>query len=474
MGMTARRTTHALGSLEPSICSICLAMIVACGDSSDQDDGSAAATSIADSQTGPGTDASASTGLSATSAATEMSTTATATSAADTTGDVKFDVGDGDTETGGPVGCECGSQIGFSYVWPSNSNISQVSKINAETMEEEGRYLTSPDGLGSPSRSSVSLSGLSVAVNNRSGGVIKIWSRTEDCDPMQNGMPGLQTSTGAADVLPWGTDDCVHWYIDPHGYTTQRPIGWIPSPIDPETCLYLEEKLWTSGCVSPGMPFIFADRIDGETGMVEDHVEVTGFACDGFGGYGGAVDSAGNFWISSLGTTLARVDHESLEVELHTIPISVYGITVDTSGRPWMSANMGAGNTSAVRFDPVGLTWDLATGPIASAQTGIQEDGQGRMWMNYWNYDGGPNTGATYIDVDTMAVGPPKDLPTFGKGISIDLGGNVWTIGTFTNNAARYDPETDQVDLYTNLDYPYTYSDMTGWALQNTSCNPAG
>lgn len=408
----------------------------------------------------------------------------TATSGADTSADTgsvdegstsgfKFDVGGTGGGTEGE-GCGCGSQIAFSYVWPSNSNIGQVSKINTETIVEEGRYLTSADGLGSPSRSSVSLSGLHVAVNNRAGGVIKIRSRTEDCDPMKNGVPGLQTSTGPNDVLGWGEDDCVDWYIDPYGYTTQRPIGWIPAPLDQETCEYIDEKLWTSGCDSGTDTYIYADRVDGATGTVEDHVEVTGFACTGFGGYGGAVDADGNFWIIDLGTTLAKVDHDTLDITIYTMPLTGYGVTVDTKGRPWVSSSMKAGNASAARFDPMTQTWDLADNILVSAQTGIQEDAQGRMWMNYWSYDGGSTRGVTYIDRDTMMVGPPRDLPSYGKGISIDLNGKVWAIGTFTDNAVRYDPDTDQVDVYENLQYPYTYSDMTGWALQNTACNPAG
>lgn len=453
-------------------------VIASCGDSSSgSGDGAASADdtgvslSADDDASGDGTQGSATQG----SADSVDATGATGDSADATTDEVKFDVGeDGGTETDTMVGCECGSQIGFSYVWPSNSNIGQVSKINTQTMIEEGRYFTSAGGLGSPSRSSVSLSGFSVAVNNRNSGVVKIWSRTDDCDPMQNGVAGLQTSTGAADVLPWGEDDCVHWFIDPYNYTTQRPIGWIPAEIDPVTCEYGEEKLWTSGCNAGVDPFIFADRVDGATGTVEEHVEVTGFICDGFGGYGGAVDSAGNFWLSNLGTTLGRVDHDTLAVQLWTIPISVYGITVDSSGRPWMSSNMGAGNTSAVRFDPMTETFEMATGPVGSAQTGIQEDAFGRMWMNTWSYDGGAGQGVTYIDIATMVTGPFTALPTYGKGISIDLDGMVWAIGTFTNNAARYDPSTGQVDVYSALDYPYTYSDMTGWALQNTTCNPRG
>jgi hypothetical protein len=402
---------------------------------------------------------------------TDSDSQGTATDSNGTTGDTKFDVG---TSLDVPLECGCGSQLDFSYIWPSNSNIGQVSKINTETMVEEGRFWTSPQGNGSPSRSSVSLSGLNVAINNRVGGIVKITTRNEDCDEMNNGQPGLQTSSGKDDVLAWGEDDCIDWYIDPYGYTTQRPIGYIPGPINEETCEYENQKLWSSGCNSGSDQWVFADRIDNETGDVDDHVPMTGFACGGFGGYGGAVDADGNFWVINLGSTLVRVDHDNLDIEIIDMPAVGYGVTVDTKGRPWIATSMGNAGASAARYDPDDQTWAIADNIVVSAQTGIQEDAEGRMWMNTWTYGGQNIKGVTYIDRDTMMVGPVFELPTYGKGMSIDLAGNVWALGTFTDNAARYNPETDQFDVYDGVTYPYTYSDMSGWGLHNTTCNPAG
>jgi len=103
------------------------------------------------------------------------------------------------------------------------------------------------------------------------------------------------------------------------------------------------------------------------------------------------------------------------------------------------------------------------------------------MWVTYYAYNGdwpGGN-GITWIDVETLEVGPAIPLEQQGvatglaKGMSVDLHGNVWSIWN-PNTAVRYDPVTEQADAYTGLDGAYTYSDMTGWALQNAACEPAG
>ena len=57
----------------------------------------------------------------------------------------------------------------FSYLWAANSDQGTISKIDTKTVTEVGRYIVRPDSAGSPSRTSVSLSG-NVAVANRSGG----------------------------------------------------------------------------------------------------------------------------------------------------------------------------------------------------------------------------------------------------------------------------------------------------------------
>src|SRR5262245_1393261 len=43
----------------------------------------------------------------------------------------------------------------FSYIWVANAGQSTISKINTQTMVEEGRYITRPDSAGNPSRTSV-------------------------------------------------------------------------------------------------------------------------------------------------------------------------------------------------------------------------------------------------------------------------------------------------------------------------------
>jgi len=442
-----------------------------CGDGG-RDDAGADGSASEDDGVGPDASGDASVGDSG-------SVSLSASSSVDDSGDdaldgsddgPKFDVGDGDTD-GDTEGreCTCGSQLEFSYIWVANSSESTISKINTVTMVEEGRYLSRSDSNGNPSRSSVSLSGRTAAVANRNGGVIAIHATPELCDPMTNGVPDLQTSTGAADVLPWGQDDCIKWYAD-FAYTTQRPIAWLPGELDPATCTYENERLWTSGCATGTHANIQVHRLDGDTGTVLDTVEVAGFACSYFGGYGGAVDPQGNFWISELGTTLARVDGQTLQTQVWQMPNAAYGITVDHLGRPW-TANNSSGTGSATRFDPMTEMFQTAPVGLEAGQSGIQEDAFGRMWVH-----DGYSAGVGWMDVDTMEIGGmiPYGQVANGicKGISIDLNGNVWSV--CSTEAFRIDPDTQQVDVYSGLNYAYTYSDMTGWALQNASCDPRG
>jgi hypothetical protein len=89
--------------------------------------------------------------------------------------------------------------------------------------EGEGRYIVRPDSAsGSPSRTSVNLTG-DVVTANRSGGVDQgLRARVESCVE-SNGMPGIQTSTDA-NFLPWGVEECVAWHT-PMNYVSQRPVG---------------------------------------------------------------------------------------------------------------------------------------------------------------------------------------------------------------------------------------------------------
>ena len=454
MQLTWRSCTSVIGVLGA-------ATLAGCGDSAagrDQADAGGSSGSISATTADPSTSSSAG---EASMSASGQSTTATSTTAApDDSGSGDgplFDLGIVPDVAGQPCGGKGGTPE-FSFIWIANSGQGTISRINTQTMIEEGRYIVRPDSAGSPSRTSVSLSG-DVAVANRNGGVTKVYANVEDCVE-SNGMPGIQTSSGAADILPWGTEECIAWHT-PFAYATQRPVAWAPAPFDESTCTYQDQKLWTSGANGEGT--LTVHRLDGETGAVEDDVPVPGMAVNFFGAYGGAVNGDGDLWITNYGQPpmLARVDAVTLDVEMVPGPdIYSYGFTVDSQGRPWLG---GFVNGSA-RYSPDTGTWDVIGGVLGY---GIQEDADGLMWLATFSPEG-----VRTIDSDSLALGAQINLPGSGcKGVSIDFFGYVWVVD-MSQNAFRIDPATQQVDTYAGLTGPYTYSDMTGWGLSNVAFPP--
>ena len=353
---------------------------------------------------------------------------------------------------GGGVGGGNG-QADFSYIYISNTNQGTISKLNTQTMEEEARYYTRADAAGSPSRTSVNLMG-DVAVANRSGGITKFHARLDNCTE-SNGMAGIQTSTGKDDILPWDEEECRAWHT-PFTYFTQRPVAWTAGEYNQGNCTWQNMKLWTSGTESGGTIEVLL--LDGEDGMVEFMVD-TGITPGSFGAYGGAVDLEGDFWIIgqyTSGFPLVEIELVSGDVNVHMAPIDVhgYGITVDHAGRIWIGADVG--NTA--RYDPGTDTWDLVPGLTG---LGIQEHPDGYMWMGLF-----PDRGIQAIDVETLELGPYLALPSTSqtKGVSIDFYGYVWLVD-MADTAYRIDPDTLDYQTYSELDFPYTYSDMTGWGL---------
>jgi hypothetical protein len=448
MGVIDRRLVLALAS-----------GAMACGAGSGRGDGEAdgdgslsltAASSDGDADSGSQDDGSGSQSADSTNAS------------ADSSGDEvaegpKFDVGE--TPDAGVGSCDGkGGGPEFSYIWIANTAQGTITKLDTQTMVEAGRYQTRSDVNGSPSRTSVNLSG-DVAVANRNGGITKVFARTEDCID-DNGTPGLQTSSGKDDILAWDEEECVAWHT-PMAYTTQRPVQWTAGTFDDATCSWNDQKLWTAGADSGGGSGIDVLLLNGDSGEIEQITAVP-IPILGFGAYGGAVDEDGDFWFMTYtsGSPLVEVDLETFDYQIVNMPSDVhpYGITVDHAGRVWIGADLG----SSARYTPDTGAWDLVPGTTG---LGIQEHPDGFMWMGTF-----PTTGIQAIDVETMALGPfiPLASPSQTKGVSIDFYGYVWLVD-MTQSAWRIDPDTLTFDVYTGLDMPYTYSDMTGWGLSNVT-----
>ena len=444
----------------------CLVSNLGCGDTpgnADEVGGTQESSTTQDSgtevgnETGSGTAESSDSATTTTTATTDATTDATTSDSAESGPQTKFDIGT--VPDTGFMNCG-GGDSEFSYLWAANSDQGTISKIDTKTVTEVGRYIVRPDSAGSPSRTSVSLSG-NVAVANRSGGVTKIYANPDNCQDT-NGMPGIQTSNSAA-FLPWGQDECVAWYT-PFGYASQRPVAWGPGTFNQGTCQYDDEEVWTSGTNQAGHIDVMV--LDGDDGTVTEMIQIpTGgnsLQNDFYGIYGAAVDGDGNFWGSQLGSSgrLVKIQRSDMSYTVYDPPDGPhwYGMTVDVDGMVWLCSQ------TAGRFDPMTQSW---TQGAAGGYTGCMADANenGLLWMSA----GGQ--GIVGVNRDTLAV--EKTCPAGGPsyGISIDFEGYVW--GVTGNTATKWDPVTCQSWQYAGLTGAYTYSDMTGYALSNAG-TPSG
>lgn len=398
---------------------------------------------------------SGSTGAPSTSVDTSGSTAATSQGTGDATGmgsssgspgsegpdPIKLDLGVIPDAPPPVCGGEGNGDLQLSYIWIANSAQGTISKIDTTSMIEEGRYQARPFS-GDPSRTSVNLAG-DVAVANRNGGVTKFWANEDDCQN-SNGVPGIQTSSGSADVRAWGDDDCMAWHT-PLACSSNRPVAWTRGEFNEAECAFEGMQLWTV-CDSQVL------LLDGETGAIEETIIVPG----GFPFvYGGAADADGNFWGLDTGAgNLFRVDYQTLALQSWALPPSFgYGITVDPEGRPWVC---GGGGVSRFNLDT--STWSSTGG---SGIGGCMTDGDQLIWHSN---DFGLLMG---FNIETLAIDEQIQLPEYVHGVSVDFQGKVWGVSFAGSNAYRADPVTDTIDTYNGLFGAYTYSDMTGFALSS-------
>jgi hypothetical protein len=393
-------------------------------------------------------------------------------------GGVKFDIPTPDVAEGGGCGDQGGDgKLVFSFIWIANTNIGQLSKIDTQTVEEVGRYRTHPPGgKASPSRTSVNLNG-DMAVTNRHGSVAMFINDPLDCLANdQNGIAGLQTSTGKDDVLDFGQDDCLKWYqeYNPPGLTvnSQRPAAWTSGELNEETCKYDNAKLWTAVADGNQTDSLHVLLLDDDDGAIEADVWIPEVWVKNNGEqglYGGAVDSKNDLWAVSYGRdgwggqlVNVRLQDQSYQVwDAPTAGGIAYGIAVDGSDRIWIATQDGG----ALRYDPAGDTWDLVNGVRGH---GLQVDAEQRVWVatNEWHPNG---YGLQAIDADTLQLVDFVSLPVVtARGVSIDFEGFVWFVD-MVSSAFKVDPDSHTYDVYDQLDSPYTYSDMTGWGLASVN-----
>jgi hypothetical protein len=294
--------------------------------------------------------------------------------------------GDGPKQDMGVPACPPDPQeTTFDYIWIANTSQGTVSKINTMTGVEEGRYFTGPNGgAAQPSRTSVNQYG-DVAVSNRTiGSTAKVAALKSKCkDKNGNGM--IETSTGANDIKPWGQDECVLWYTEfplANGYSGGvRPTAWEGVSQDQVTCETPVPRVWIGYKDAQNVAHFV--RLHGDTGAVVDEVLRPNWSANGFGPYGGAVNSEGDLFAVGYDNEVGiRIDSETLAItEIGNSPGQYkYGMGVDSNGNMWVGSFSGPHHMYF--YDAQANTWEGIGngGNPGGGSLGVQIDQEGRVW----------------------------------------------------------------------------------------------
>lgn len=396
---------------------------------------------------------------------------------------------------------------GDQLIWIANTSEYTVSKVDTRSTTELGRYAVAINASKSPadngpSRTTIDGDGNLYAGARIGDHVTKISAAGEAC-PDTNGDGAITTSTGPADVLALGQDDCMLWSTDIGGDARGLALQEIPATfsVEPQpdgepviTEVPGARYLWVGGYDVTNL-----HKIDAETGEVLFTIPAPTPV------YGLALDGRGNLWISGRSKdtglfgqppALGRVDttrcvDASCAAEtvctnvctfascgggcdgavLERVQVeggNLYGVTVDCNQRVWIGGAHGGEDVR--RYDPLATgNQRLALAPNVSATGadgihGIAADSSGFIW------GAGGEQGVWRIDGDTLQavqVAGTGGSELAAKGIAIDKAGRVWAIPLRREYALVIEPGPTLDDAtvskpLTGFVGPYTYSDMTG------------
>lgn len=344
------------------------------------------------------------------------------------------------------------TKVDLAFMWVANSGENTISKLDTQACKETGRYAV----CSNPSRTAVDLFGNIWFGCRNDGGVGKIAIDEALCiDKNENGQVDTSKDINEdgsitwGEMLPKGQDECVLFIVYPGG-SCQRAVG-----VDAENYAWVGE--WYGKVLR---------RLEPETGQV---VKVHQLSANP---YGLIIDQNGTIWVSGRGgKKLLEVDPEKGEVASYSNTglgcFDPYGITLDHKGRVWL------GNCCcwhvAYRFDPLTKTW--AAAQTKNRPRGVAGALDGRVYVA-----NDESSLVAVVDADNVQTLGYVDLGggRFPVGMTVDFEGNPWAVNQNGWSASRIDPKTLTVSCEVKVGQsPYTYSDMTGYAL-HTFTAPQG
>jgi streptogramin lyase len=359
------------------------------------------------------------------------------------------------------------------FLWVPN-NDGTVSKVDAETGRELGRYRVAPPELplgGNPSRTTVDLQGNCWVGCRQAGTVVKIglYEAGEWID--RNGDGICETSHDANgdgditgdEILPWGQDECVLFEVVliPGHEGTYTP-GTYPGPYDTDywgvaprgLAVDAHNNLW-AGTYSTSKYYY----IDGKTGAILKTVDVSPW---NHHAYGAVIDKNGVLW--SSGHTynhVLRIDPSTDPPTISKVDVGhfVYGVGLDYIGHlfvtGWDQCRLSRVNIATV---PPVIEWTYykeetfcARGVVCTSDNDVWVAVSGRGTVNRYDNDG-----------NLKAIIPVGNQPS---GVGVDAAGKVWVCDLGDEYIHRIDPATNTIELSKRIvgsGGHYTYSDFTG------------
>ncbi|MBP47865.1 MAG: hypothetical protein CMH53_07985 [Myxococcales bacterium] len=331
----------------------------------------------------------------------------------------------------------------LNHIWIANHGEATVSKLNTKTGKEEARYKT----CNNPSRTSVDLDGNAWVACRSDGGVAKLLNDKKDCKD-KNGNGTIDTSTdlngdgkiSGNEMKALMQDECMSFLVYPDEKKMARAAG-----VD------ADNHAWIG--------FWYTSRLKRLEPVNGNAVDTINLKC---APYGLVIDQNGIIWVAGRSCkALERVDPKTKQTTVYKAPVSKYpyGINVDAFGRIWMAST----STFTWRFDPTNTQWTSVS--HASNSRGVATSADGYVYVaNDGSSSVAKINAVTLVKEAQISLGSGRSP----VGMAIDYDGYVWAINYSKSSASKVNPKTNSVvGEYPVGSTPYTYSDMTGYTLNN-------
>ncbi len=361
------------------------------------------------------------------------------------------------------------TKIDFPFLWVANSGEGTVSKVNTRSVCEVARYQVCSD----PSRTAVDLNGNGIITCRGDGKVAKVAIFDQDCID-RNGNGVIDTSRDLngdcriqADERVQN-DECVLWVVQPDGQTGTG-CGGSGNGCARAAGVDKDNNIWVGFWNSSRLR-----KLRSSDGAVLQTHAVNSRP------YGLAIDQNGAIWVASRDPyphRLLKIDPAQGQVGTWNVPGNyAYGIAVDPWGKVWVATGEAQG---VARFDPLTNQWSntfawSGRGNTRGVAISVLRDSSGavvgsKVYVAHHTWTCQTGRYISVVDAKTLAAESPVDLGSnLGPvGVAMDFDGYLWSINQCASSASKVDTTTKQVVASQPVgSSPYTYSDMTGYALK--------